>query len=175
MQKFNKTLTLNRATLAEKPILARMVQLYLHDFSEYADIGTPYGDIDNSGVFLYPKFDSYWEDETHEPLLIRLDANIVGFVFINQWSASGLQIDKSVAEFFILRKYRSAGIGKMAALQIIKNYQGVWEIPIAEYNQQAKVFWSSVIKSLPEYEFQNIKGDDQRWFGSIWRGYSRSH
>ena len=66
-----------------------MLQLYLHDFSEHAAIGSPYGDVDEAGCFAYPYLDLYWSEPGRLPFLIRTGGHIAGFVLVNQWFVSG--------------------------------------------------------------------------------------
>lgn len=157
------------AGLDEKPTLARLLQLYLHDFSEFATIGDPHGEVADDGAFAYPHFDDYWTDRTREACLFRLHGSIIGFALINQWSASGLAVDHSMAEFFILRKYRGAGIGSCAAHTTIQGRPGTWEIPVAHYNEPAAAFWRVAMSAITDYRIEAIAGDDNRWSGTIWR------
>ena len=155
--------------VAEKPIIARLLQLYMHDFSEFARAGDPNGDVYEDGAFRYPHLDSYWEDAGREPLLFRVDGKIAGFAFVSGWSASGLATDYSIAEFFVLRKYRRAGIGKRAAIEIISRRPGIWEIPVAQANRPALAFWRSVVASMDGFQVEELAGDGQRWTGPIQR------
>jgi hypothetical protein len=93
-----------------------LLQLYKYDFSEFAPIGSPYGEVDEEGLFAYPGLESYWQDSGRIPLLIRADDHLAGFALVNQWSALGLPLDHAVAEFFVMRKYRRARVGTRAAL-----------------------------------------------------------
>ncbi|WP_282605118.1 GNAT family N-acetyltransferase [Pelagibius sp. Alg239-R121] len=157
-----QNLQIAKATIVEKPAVARMLQLYLHDFSEFAKVGEPYGEIGNDGTFQYEHFDSYWNEAEREALLLRVNGHIAGFVLVNQWSASSLGTDNSMAEFFVLRKYRRSGIGKLVASKIIRQRSGKWEIPVADYNQPALAFWRSVVSSLEHYSHEEIPGDGRR-------------
>ena len=114
------------APAAQRPVLDRLLQLYLHDFSEFAPIGSPHGDVDAEGRFTYPRVESYWQQIGHIPLLIRADDHLAGFALVNQWSALELPLDHSVAEFFVMRKYRRARVGTRAALLIFRRYPGRW-------------------------------------------------
>lgn len=164
-----QTLKISNAARSEKSTFGRLLQLYLHDFSEFAGIEDPYGDVDHDGKFQYEQFDCYWVDPRREPLLFRLESQIVGFALVNDWTASGMATDYCMAEFFILRKYRRTGIGKSAAQEIIRRFPGTWEIPVADYNKPALHFWRSVVSSMTEYSIEEVAGDGERWFGTIWR------
>ncbi len=110
---------------AERDLMERLLQLYLHDFSEYAQPGTPWGEVDADGLFAYaPPLDAYWMNPGRLPLLIRADGNVAGFVLLNQWSALDLPLDHAVAEFFVLRKYRRARVGMRAAHEVFCRLPG---------------------------------------------------
>lgn len=162
-------LDISPAALTDKPIIERLVQLYLHDFSGLASAGDPFGKVDDRGRFAYAHLDRYWQDGEREALLFRLGGDLAGFALVNAWSASGLGTQKAMAEFFVLRKYRRAGLGTRAAIEVIQRHPVSWEIAVAGYNQPALQFWSSVTKSLHGFEAQKLDGDGVRWCGTIWR------
>lgn len=163
------SLNISIATLSEKPIIGRLLQLYLHDFSGLATDRDAAKDINDEGLFQYKYFDSYWIDPNREPLLLRMDNQIVGFAALNDWSASGLGIDRGMGDFFIMRKYRGMGLGKCAALEIIRARPVIWEIPVRDYNKPALSFWRSVVTSIDKFTVEEIAGDNKRWTGPIWR------
>jgi predicted acetyltransferase len=134
---------------ADRSVLDHLLQLYLHDFSALAPLGSRFGEVNEDGLFTYePGLDGYWQHSAHVPLLIRADDRIAGFALLNQWSALNQPLDRAVAEFFVLRKYRLASIGTRAARQLFRRYPGRWEVPVADYNPGALKFWRSVVRSL---------------------------
>ncbi len=77
--------TVVAASAAERPVLERLLQLYLHDFSEYAALDSPFGEVDEDGLFAYPPgLSGYWQEPDRLPLLIRADGRIAGFVLLNR-------------------------------------------------------------------------------------------
>jgi predicted acetyltransferase len=158
---------------AQRPVLDRLLQLYLHDFSEFAPLGSPLGEVNAEGRFFYPGIESYWQKNEHIPLLIRADDHLAGFVLVNEWSALGLPLDHVVAEFFILRKYRRARVGSRAALLVFRRYPGRWEVPVAWYNPPAQAFWRSVAEQLAPVGVEEIAGDGKRWTGPVLRFATR--
>ena len=164
-----ESLNISIATISEKPIVGRLLQLYLHDFSEFATDGGSTWDVNDEGVFQHKYFDSYWKDSGREPLLFRMDKKIVGFALLNDWSPSARGIDCGMGDFFVMRKYRRMGLGKCAALEIIRNRPVIWEIAVRDYNNPALNFWRSVVSSIDEFTVEEIAGDTKRWTGPIWR------
>lgn len=163
------TLHITLARETEQSVVARLLQLYLHDFSAFAEANDPYGKVNEAGLFTYDHLDAYWHDPGREALLLRLGPDLAGFALINTWSASGRGTDKAIAEFFVLRKYRRIGVGRRAAREILQSRPAVWEIAVARYNQPARAFWEAVVATLDGYTSDALQGDGERWSGSIWR------
>jgi predicted acetyltransferase len=59
----------------------------------------------------------------------------------------------SIAEFFILRKYRLQGIGKAVAVEIFNLHRGEWEVYQKESNKPAQLFWNKTIKEYTKGQF----------------------
>ena len=144
--------------ITDKSIIQRMMELFRHDLSEFEDI-----DLDEHGYFGYPYLDYYWVEPDRYPFIVRVDGKIAGFALINQHTHFP-DSQYSVAEFFILRKYRLRGIGRQAAVDIFDRFRGRWEISKLPTNVAALIFWHEVIKSylLERYtetvvEIQNQK------------------
>ena len=163
-----RSVTVVEAPAALCPVLDRLLQLYKYDFSEFAPIGSPYGEVDEEGCFAsYPGLDSYWQDGSRIPLLIRADDRLAGFFLVHQWSALGRPLDHGVAEFFVLRKYRRARVGTRAAGLIFRRYPGRWEVPVAWYNPPALAFWRKVTEEAAPGMVEEIAGDGKRWAGPV--------
>jgi predicted acetyltransferase len=155
---------------ADRPVFERLLQLYLHDFSEHAALGSFYGEVDEDGLFAYPSgIDSYWQELGRVPMLIRADGHIAGFVLLNQWSALDRPLDHAVAEFFVVRKYRLARVGTRAAHEMFRRYPGRWEVPVAGYNRTALLFWRAVVRSTNVAHLTEHTGDGRRWSGTVLR------
>ena len=161
------TVTVVEAAAAQQPVFERLLQLYKYDFSEFAPIGSPYGEVDAEGRFAYPGLESYWQESGRIPLLIRADDRLAGFALLNQWSALELPLDHAVAEFFVLRKYRRALVGTRAALLIFRRYPGQWEVGVAWYNPPALAFWRSVAEEAAPVKVEEVAGDGKRWAGPV--------
>ena len=142
------------------------MQPYLHDFSDHAPLGSPHGEVDEAGRFATPDLDPYWRDTDHHAFLIRADTRIAGFALVNRASALGGAPDHVVAEFFVLRKYRLAGVGTRAARLLFAVLPGAWEVPVASYNQEAINFWRAVARGLP-VRVEEREGDGARWRGPV--------
>ncbi len=157
------------AARGERPIVERLLQLYIYDFSEFAGGSSLHNRVDAEGRFSYPSLDLYWSEEGREPFLLRVDSDLAGFVFLKRWSASGKPVDRSIAEFFVMRKYRREGVGTRMAHRILRERPGRWEIPVARYNAPALAFWERVVRGLGPAELEELNSDGGRWSGPIFR------
>jgi len=126
------------------------MQFYIYDFSEYLAY-----DVEANGFFApYPHLDNYWEEpNTKFPYLISKDNKYVGFVLV-KFIQSEQRSYFSIAEFFILKKYRLEGIGKSVAFHIFDLHRGQWEVFQRITNKPAQIFWKKVIKEYSKGRFQ---------------------
>ena len=75
-----------------------------------------------------------------------------------------------MGEFFILRKYRGRGVGRIAAEKIFSQHAGLGEVAVARKNTRALEFWRRTIRSsrnasgIQELDLQNAQ-----WNGPILR------
>lgn len=157
------------ATAAQRPLLERLLQLFLHDFSERLPRESPWGEVDEDGLFAYPPtLDPYWQEPGHVPLLIRADGRVAGFALVNRWSALDRPVDWAMDQFFVLRKYRRAGVGTRAAHLVFRRFPGRWEVGVSRYNPDALPFWRSVVRTLPTAtKGEGQPGDGRRWSGTV--------
>ena len=175
MKSVGDALTISAAPPSERAIVARLLQLYQHDFSEFAGAGQSWGEVGGDGLFSYIHLDCYWTEERRKPLLFRVGGKLAGFAFISGWSPSGDAVDWCMSEFFVMRKYRRCGIGRDAAHRIIGDHPGVWEIAIASYNLPAAAFWMNAVSGLASHDIKELTGDGTRWAGPILRLIPKQH
>lgn len=127
------------ATFEDKPLIRRMMDLYLYDFSEMAGF-----DLDAHGYYHYAYLDHYWVEPDRHPFLVRVDGKLAGFVLVNRHTLS-TDNEFAIAEFFIMRKYRRQGIGRAVAFNIFDRFHGKWEVYEIIENTSAQAFWRKVI------------------------------
>jgi len=153
----------------DKAAIANLMQLYVHDFSEQW-AGTERGELQDDGRFADYPLDDYWHEPNRIPLLLRRDAHLIGFALINAHAHSGRALDRSMAEFFIVRKHRRDGVGTEAARRIFDLYPGWWEAAIARRNTAALAFWRKAINGHPHaVEIEESDASDDNWNGQIIR------
>ena len=88
---------IKEASIEQKPILERLMQLYQYDFSEIEG-----NDVNQDGLFEYKYLNHYWIEPDRFPFLIYVDDKIAGFVFVNSHSYLHEKAEsKVIAEFFV--------------------------------------------------------------------------
>ena len=149
------------ASVNDKSLIQRMMELYQYDFTEFED-----NDLDSHGYFGYPYLDHYWSESGRHPFLVRVDEKLAGFVLVNRHAyIPGNEC--SIAEFFILRKYRRRGVGKTVAFYIFNQFQGKWEIQELESNIPAQTFWRKVIGEYTQGLYHETYLDTEQWKGPV--------
>jgi predicted acetyltransferase len=155
------------AAAEAKPIFHNLMQLYLHEMSEWSG-----ADPDRHGLYAYPYLDRYWtaegRDEGRVPLLIMADDRLAGFVLKNRWSYRGApETEHTVAEFFVLRKWRRQGVGRRAALELFRRFPGRWEVGEEHHHLAAQAFWRAVIGEYTAGAFREVQVDSPAWHGPV--------
>ena len=135
------TVEVIEALPCDKSVVQQLLELYLYDFSEFAGY-----DLDQHGRFGYPYLDHYWTDADREAFLVRVDGQLAGLVMVRERELQGAT-GHSVAEFFVLRKYRSSGVGAQVAREIIGRHPGHWSLEVMEQNP-ALAFWRRVTAAI---------------------------
>tara|TARA_Y100001934_G_scaffold260251_1_gene332323 strand:+ start:182 stop:724 length:543 start_codon:yes stop_codon:yes gene_type:complete len=138
------------AKRSEKPILANLLNFYLHDFSEFDNV-----DIEPDGRYAYPYLDHYWEDPNRFPFLFRVDGTLAGFALIRIQSdpRTGESII-GMTEFFVLRRFRRSGVGTAAARRLWDLFVGAWQVDVMAANVQALPFWRGAVADYAAGEFR---------------------
>ena len=127
-----------------KTLLQNLMQFYIYDFSEFIDL-----DVNMSGLYdPYKELQLYFEEKKQRfAYLIKEKDKYIGFVLIRVINAKP-KPHFSVAEFFIMKKYRRKGRGKAIAIEIFNLHRGDWEVYQQQNNRPAFMFWK---KTIGEY------------------------
>lgn len=157
----NMRIAVRLAAASEKCILQRLLELNAHDWSEFDQ-----ADVDPSGVYGYPYFESYWEEPGRNPFFIMDQERYVGFVLVNRHCIVLKDRDAhSIAEFFVLRKYRRQGVGRMAAELVFDKFPGQWEVIQHRNNPPSILFWESVIGRYSAGNYSKQRVATEEWDG----------
>lgn len=149
------------ATREHETVLANLLELYAHDFSEFSDI-----EIGDDGRFGYPHLRLYWEEADRRAFLIKSEGRLAGFAFVMRGShVSGDGRVWDVAEFFVLRGHRRRGVGREAAHVLWRALRGGWEVRVMEKNRAAAEFWARAVATFTGADVRPslVEQDGVRW------------
>lgn len=150
-------------SIEQKSVLRNLLELYIYDFTEFG----PY-DVDSHGLYGYKYLDYYWNEEGRHPFIFYINGKIAGFVLVQRYYIDDLNdYSYSIAEFFVMKRYRGQGIGKKVAFHIFNLLPGLWEVAQIKANKPAQVFWRKVINDFTHGNFEEIHRDN--WNGPIQR------
>jgi predicted acetyltransferase len=154
------------AAREQEPILANLLELYIHDFSEFHPV-----DLDQAGRFGYKHLPDYWSEPGLHPFLITVDEKLAGFVLVRKvraLSSADRTVDDPVwdiAEFFIVRARRRQGAGLAAAHQVWQLFPGPWHVRVMHFNRSALHFWQRAIDTFAGHPVDpaSIERDGKTW------------
>ena len=115
-----------------------MLELYQHDLSDLWD-----QDLDAHGEYGYA-LDRYWNGDACHPFVATVDGHHAGFALVDRAVKVGTA-GHWMDQFFVLKKYRRAGVGNLMALQVFAALPGPWEVGQMLGNLAAQSFWRRVI------------------------------
>lgn len=158
-----KDLRIIEAKESQKDILQRLLELYQYDLSVVTD-----DDVGQFGLYGYSYLDCYWVEEKRYPYLFLFREAFAGFARANRvnWLPEN-DGAHSIAEFFVLKKYRRQGVGTVAAQYVTNRFPGKWEIRILRENQSAIQFWRQIINKLTSGRFVERIPDPHLWRGPV--------
>jgi predicted acetyltransferase len=119
-------------------IVANLSELYMHDMAEWF-LFDSYPD----GRYRYD-LAAHWQ-RGDRFYLVRVDDALAGFAIVGS-GAQWLDADsRDVNEFFVVRRYRKAGVGEAMARAIWAAEPGRWIVRVFEGNVPAVPFWRGAI------------------------------
>ena len=144
---------LRQVQLEDREILANLLEKYDYEFSQYDD-----RDVNKLGLYGYKYLDCYWLEGKRWAYFINVDGNHAGFVMINDFAeAEDRETDFSVAEFFVMYKYRQKGIGKQAFFMAVDLHRGKWQLKRHPKNLPSVKFWDKVVNEYTNGEYELVK------------------
>ena len=80
------------------------------------------------------------------PFLIKAGGELAGLAVVARPPHVTPGRDYRMNEFFVLNKFRRRGVGRAAALALLNQFRGRWEIAQRPTNHGAIAFWQSVVQ-----------------------------
>jgi predicted acetyltransferase len=153
-------LEVRRATNTDRAALGRMLELYQHELS---DIWPQ--DLDEHGQYGY-RLDKFFGHDKCAAFIFLVEGRLAGFALVDD-SVSLSDNERWMSQFFVLKKYRRKGIGRIAAGYVFDAMPGRWEVAQMRGNDAATSFWREVIARYSANRFVEHQLDDQRWCGFL--------
>ncbi len=146
--------TLEVATAANASVLSNLIELYVHDLSEVFRV-----EIGADGRFGYDALARYWsEPESRFAFFVRSGPRLAGFALVTRGSpATADPDDLDLAEFFVLRSHRCAGVGRRAAFALWDRLLGRWVVRVSRANRVGMSFWEPTIRDYTRGAFSETE------------------
>ena len=134
----DKEIEIRPAQPGDRLALHRMLELYQYELSDIWD-----QDLDAHGEYGY-SLDRYFGARGCHTFVARSSGRLAGFALVDgavKVSQGGQWMD----QFFILKKFRRAGLGAALARHVFDAVPGAWEVGQMAANHAAQAFWRRVI------------------------------
>ena len=149
-------ITISMVSKDEEEILKNLLEKYNYEFSLYEDT-----DVNNIGLYGYKYLDHYWTEDGRVAYFIKVNNKLAGFFMIRDQQDNKSEKIHTIAEFFVMYKYRKIGIGTYAMEYIFKNFKGKWQIGYTPRNKTAKIFWNKIVGKYTNGKYEIIKDNDK--------------
>ena len=162
-----------RATTEDFAVIQNLVPYYIYDMSEFMG-----WDCNSDGRWDgCDDISDYWQKPDHHPFVIKVDQSVAGFAMIRRFPA---EIDRyEMGEFFIARKFKRRGIGRLSSFWLFNAFPGKWVVRVLGENTGAWLFWDRVIRAytsgvLEQTEEQYTSPHSGTWAMKFYRFESRN-
>jgi predicted acetyltransferase len=141
-----------KVEVEDKEILKNLLEKYDYEFSQWDN-----RDVNKLGLYGYNYLDNYWTEDNRWAFFIKVDEKLGGFVMINSYQEAE-ETDYSMAEFFVMYKYRRNGVGKYAAIKTFDMFHGKWQLKRHPKNTASVYFWNKVIAEYTKGDYRLVEG-----------------
>lgn len=141
------------ANAEDHSIMLNLARFYAYEISEFVPHKKNWEQSQDGLHDLGIDFEKYWEKENCFPFLVRYQGEWVGFMIVDK-EGSNSETDFNMAQFFVLRRFKSKGIGRYMAYYCFNHFQGEWEITVMPGNEGAYRFWRTILK---QYTNNNLE------------------
>ena len=136
----------------EKEILRNLHEKYCYEFSQYNNKL----DVNELGLYGYDDLDNCWTEENLFPYFMKIENKLAGFMIVNDSPINGLETEWTMADFFVMYKYRKMGIGTFAVRNVFEKHKGKWGLMYHPHNIVSKKFWNKVVNEYTKGKYELI-------------------
>src|SRR5438270_9299770 len=101
-------------------------------------------DMTAHGTYIYRYVDHYFLEADRDAYLLRHEGALAGFVMSRELPTG----EREVAEFFVVRSHRRAGVGTQAAEALFALHPGRWVVAYDDQNHDGSAFWPGVVERV---------------------------
>jgi len=153
-------ITFRKAEWQDKRVLTQLLEFYQYDMGEYWP-----QDLDIHGEYTFA-VDRYLRNPRLSAHLFLVDGKYAGFGLVDpDVSLAGNEL--WMGQFFVMKRYRRIGVGRLGARFLFDIYRGKWEVGQMPLNLPAKAFWRRTIAEYTNGNFVEHELHDERWDGFI--------
>ncbi len=131
---------------------------------------------------MYRFLDLYFVEADREAWFVRHDGRLAGFALTRSTPddvdparrpgpgahAVAAGSIREVAEFFVVRAHRRAGVGRRAAAALFARSPGRWEVAYDAGNEEAAGFWPAVVEAAARGPIQSRReGPPERTYRQV--------
>ncbi|UPK45526.1 GNAT family N-acetyltransferase [Paenibacillus pabuli] len=152
---------ITRIDNSQKELFFNLYNLYLYDLSEFSgEELLEEGKYDPTNTYLYLE-----RAELH-PFFILYDGKVIGFVLVCSPPYVDDDVDYTIQELFLVKKYRGQGLAAQAVNLVFAQFQGRFKVEQLANNLSAVSFWKKYyeqhhieyIESEYSIEIENVAG-----------------
>ena len=127
----------------DKEILRNLMEKYDYELSQYGK-----DDVNKLGLYGFDYLDNYWQEGAKRwAYFIKVDDKLAGFALIisDYFYLDNRETDYVMSDFFVMYKYRNAGVGKFAANDLFDKFKGIWQLNTVKINTTSVAFWTKIV------------------------------
>jgi predicted acetyltransferase len=153
------------ATRDDLPLLEQIGQFYKYDFSEFGGPNV----LSEAGRFDRVGFEHIFDRPVHHVFFVRVNGELAGFAAMSEGSSyrDENEVVWYMDEFFVMRRYRSNGVGEHVARMLFERLDGRWEVAQLRANLPAQAFWRKVIGRFTGDDYEEVDIHDGQWDGPV--------
>lgn len=151
-----------RASASDFPALAQMLEFYQYELS---DIWAQ--DLDAEARYGYD-LSRHMEGKRFHAHVAVQGNQYVGFALVAP-AAVTRTVGSWMEQFFILKRHRRGGVGRMLAKHVFGSHPGLWEVGQIPANAAAQTFWRKVVAEQTNGQFTEQRVTEGWWQGVVQR------
>jgi predicted acetyltransferase len=153
-------LELRKAQACDFPALQQMLELYQYELSDVWP-----QDADSEARYGY-NLERHRQAKRFHAHVALNGSQYAGFALVAPAAVTRRE-GSWMEQFFILKRYRRAGVGNALAEHVFRSHPGAWEVGQMPANLAAQAFWRYVIAKFTSGAYIELKVTEGWWHGIV--------